>query len=252
MIKDQCIMRPGDQGDGVSFWDGASHVVEDSVIDLSACDLDEIDEALGVTYGSSVVVKNCVIRGAGKLVLCGCGDADKVAVETGKIVVFKDCILENFGRRGPEVQDGMQVTLHNCLIRNWGDPDRFNVRSFGAWAHGENSIIMAANCVFWQDNGRFGRYWFKDLIGHIGQAFNDTKFRGLFSRDAWRPGNCRALVASDGGYVRADNCWANHSWLAIENHHDAMGEAQAMSIVGTLENMKHRLYAKFGLPDETY
>ena len=88
---------------------------------------------MGVVWGSSAVFRRCVIRGAGKLVLCGSGDTDKLNVERGKTVIFEDCILEDFGRRGPEAQSGMRVMLRGCLIRNWGAPDRFDVRSFASW-----------------------------------------------------------------------------------------------------------------------
>lgn len=245
-MKNQLITQPGLQGDGVTFWDGMPHVLSDSVIDLSGCDLDDIDEALGITYGSSAVITNCVLRGAGKLVLCGCGDKDQAEIERGKTVVFRNCIFEDFGRRGPEVQDGMKVFLENCLIRNWGAPERFTVRSFGAWAHGEGSSIIANNCIFWQDFGRFGQHWFKDLIGHIGQAFNDRKLAGLFSKDAWRPGNCRGLIASDGGYVEANNCYANYDWIVIENLNSEMHESDALRLKADLYSMAVALANNLG------
>ena len=94
--------------------------MEDSIIDLSACPLERLDEAAGITWGSRAIFRRCVIRGAGKLILCGSGDADKLAVERGKVVIFEDCILEDFGRRGPEVQSCMWIILRRCLIRNWG------------------------------------------------------------------------------------------------------------------------------------
>lgn len=246
IIKDRHITSPGDQNDGLCLWDGNEHTVENCLIDLSDCDLSDIDEAVSVTYGSSAVFRNCVIRGAGKLALCGCGDESIAPREFGKTVTFNHCILENFGRRGPEVQDGMRVYLVDCLIRNWGDPDRFTVRSFGAWAHGYQSMILANHCVFQQDNGKRGKHWFKDLIGHIGQAWNDRKLAGLFSKDVWRPGNCRALVASDGGLVVATRCFSSPDWVVLEERRDDISSDEAKKLVQELEEMRRKLYAKFG------
>lgn len=116
----QTITAPDAGGHGLDMSNGQDWLVEDCLIDLSACPLDQLDEAVGVVWGSSAVFRRCVIRGAGKLVLCGSGDTDKLNVERGKTVTFEDCILEDFGRRGPEAQSGMRVMLRGCLIRNWG------------------------------------------------------------------------------------------------------------------------------------
>lgn len=118
-VAGQRITAPDAGGHGLGISDGQSWLVEDSIIDLSACPLERLDEAAGITWGSRAIFRRCVIRGAGKLILCGSGDADKLAVERGKVVLFEDCILEDFGRRGPEVQSGMRVILRDCLIRNW-------------------------------------------------------------------------------------------------------------------------------------
>lgn len=224
-------IHPG--GDGISCCDGEHYNIKNCCVDFTAQPLDNIDEALGVTWGSTAIVTNSYFVGAGKLILCGSGDEDKIELECGKSVLFKDCTFSHFGRRGPEVQDGMEVILENCLICNWGAPDRFTVRSFGAWAHGKGSRIIAYNCIFWQDY-RFGRHWFQDMIGHIGQAWNDSGVRGLFSKDAWRPGNCRGLVASDGGYVEAHNCYRNHDWIVIENCKSFMDESEVHALAKRL------------------
>ena len=117
-VAGQRITAPDAGGHGLGISDGQSWLVEDSIIDLSACPLERLDEAAGITWGSRAIFRRCVIRGAGKLILCGSGDADKLAVERGKVVIFEDCILEDFGRRGPEVQSCMWIILRRCLIRN--------------------------------------------------------------------------------------------------------------------------------------
>lgn len=92
-IAGQRITAPDAGGHGLGISDGQSWLVEDSIIDLSACPLERLDEAAGITWGSRAIFRRCVIRGAGKLILCGSGDADKLAVERGKVVIFEDCIL---------------------------------------------------------------------------------------------------------------------------------------------------------------
>ena len=100
-VREQRITAPDAGGHGLDMSDGQSWLVEDSIIDLSACPLERLDEAAGITWGSRALFRRCVIRGAGKLLLCGSGDADKLAVERGNTVIFEDCIIEDFGRRSP-------------------------------------------------------------------------------------------------------------------------------------------------------
>lgn len=55
-----------------------------------------------------------------------------------------------------------------------------------------------------------------DLVGHVGQAWNDEGLRGLFRLQTWIPGVCRGLTAGLGGKVRAVNCTSNKWWIRIE------------------------------------
>ena len=191
-----------------------------------------------MTWGSSAVFRRCIIRGAGKLVLCGSGDAAKAAMERGKVAIFEDCILEDFGRRGPEAQSGMRVMLRGCLIRNWGALERFDVRSFAAWAH-HGGDIEAVDCVF--DQSRAWRGWHimvRDWLAHLGQAWNDEGLRGLLRPANWLPGVCRGLVATAGGQVRAENCHATRWWIRLEGHRGPhMSRSQAQALMARLENM---------------
>lgn len=221
VIERQRITRPGQLGlgftpdDGLGLWQPREYIVRDCIIDLSALPLEALDEAVGVTWGASAVFRRCVIRGAGKLILCGSGDPGKAELEQGRRVLFEDCLLENFGRRGVEVQAGMRVTLKGCLVRNWGKPDRHTVRDFGAWAH-HGGRIDAVGCVFWQDH--FSRPWrqfWGDFVARIGQAWNDEGWRGLLRLSTWLPGVCLALRATAGGKVCAWCCWRNRWWIAL-------------------------------------
>lgn len=233
-------------GDGLGLSDGQHWIVEDSIIDLSGWKLGEIDECVGVTWGCSATFCRCHIKGAGKLFLCGCGDSGKVAIESGKRVELIDCILEDGGRRFPEVQDGMHVVMHGCLVKNWGAPDRFSVRSFGAWAH-KGGKIDAYLCVFWQDSfWRPLKQMWADLVDHIGQAFNDEDWRALLRPSTYLPGVCRGLFATDGGEVYSWRCWKNRWWIMLPwRKTTAMMEKEdAMKMVAELEGMAARLDAE--------
>lgn len=241
IIERRRITAPPEyKGDGLGLTDGRDYIVRSCIIDLSLWPLDYMDESASVTKGSSARFENCVIRGAGKLFLTGCGDADWYPAEKGKSVTFYHCILEDFGRRGPEVQDGMYVGMRECLIRNWGITSRFDTRSFAGWAH-NGGYIWAQDCVFWQDKFRWSNF-FKDLGEHIGQAWNDEGLLGVLRPSTWIPGQCKALFATDGGKVRAENCYKNKWWLRIQggNHH-RMDKKQAIALIEQLEAMKRGL-----------
>ena len=249
VIEHQRITKPGQLGlgftpdDGLGLWLNREYIVRECIIDLSALPLEELDEAAAVTWGASATFERCVIKGAGKLLLCGSGDAHKREVEQGRRVWLKDCVLEDFGRRGPEVQAGMRVVLEDCLIRNWGKPDRHTVRDFGAWAH-HGGRIDAVGCVFWQDT--FWRPWrqfWGDCVGRVGQAWNDERWRGLLRLSTWLPGVCLALRATAGGEAFAWCCWRNRWWIAFPWRRTTalMAKADALKLVADLEDMAARL-----------
>ena len=221
--------------DGLGLFDGHEYLVHDCIIDMSGAE--DVDEAAAVTWGCSAEFRRCIIRGAGKLFLCGSGDKDKRSVEDGKTVTLENCILENFGRRGTEVQCGMQVTMRNCLIRNWGDPDYFDVRNFGSWAHDEGSIY-AFQCVFWQDLFRRPlKQFFKDIANHVGEAIHERGLIALICPSSYVPGVCRALTASDGGDVSAVMCYKNHWWMSVQNADGKMDADDAKELIDSLEAM---------------
>ena len=246
-LRKQRITSPKwEGGDGLELKDGKNWVVEDSIIDLSDCDLDEIDECTGITHGCTATFRRCWIRGAGKLILCGCGDEQYIESETGKRVEIYDSLLEDGGRRFPEVQSGMSAHLEGCLIRNWGDPSRFDTRNFGAWAHA-GGTIEAVSCVFWQDKflrpvGQF----VKDIANHIGQAVNDSGLKALFRGTTYLPGVCRGLMAGPGGVVKAYDCYRNHSWIRLEGFDYGMPKDKALEQVARLKEMAKRLDAELG------
>ena len=244
LLSNKIITEPPHIGaDGVGLTSGNHWEIWDCIIDMTNVPDKAVDEAVGITWGCSANFHDCVIRGAGKLILCGCGDDEKRSLEEGRRVTFDHCLLENFSRRGPEVQDGMHCTLRSCVVRNWGFLDKFNVRAFGAWAH-KGGSIEAVDCVFEQP-GKYApfNYWIKDHLAHLGQAFNDSKLFGIFSKNAWRSGFRRALTASAGGSVTAHHCRTNHKEIYIENNSDVMDKLMADDLVGELETMYTKLKA---------
>ena len=69
--------------DGLGIYGGGEYLVHDCIIDLSEYDVDDVDEVVAVTWGSSATFRRCLIRGSGKLFLCGSGDNDKICYEQG-------------------------------------------------------------------------------------------------------------------------------------------------------------------------
>lgn len=226
LLGRKLINSPNLDGDGITLCDGEHYYIQDVIVDLSDWNTDEIDEAIGITWGCSAVISNCIFTGAGKLVLCGSNDPDKADVEKGKEVIFNNCVFEHFGRRGPEVQCGMKVQLNDCFILDWGSDDRFDTRNFGAWVHGEGSELTAVNCIFGQHSLGRGKHWFKDWYNHLGQAINDEGILSIFKKRSWVSGRRRALTASNGGIARAINCYKSSDELIIDGLESEMSEME--------------------------
>jgi len=199
------------------------HAVQSEWIDLFSHSIEKIDECFSVVRGGSAIVKNCIFEGAEKVSLIGCGDSEWYATEQGKWVIFENCIFRKGSRRMPEVQSGMVVLLINCIIEDWCLPERQptnpkKARGFGAWAH-DGGIIIAINCTFNQNLPFWRGGWkfmISDLLGHLGNAWNESGIFGILNPLSWIPGVCRGLTASDGGFVKAVNCKKNHWWIRIE------------------------------------
>ena len=214
--------------------------LHDCIIDLDNLPLKNQDEAVAVTWGSSARIVNCVIRNAGKLILLGSGDEDHRADEEKKEVTLEYCLLEQFGRRGPEVQCGMICNLKNCIIRNWGWSDQFTVRSFGAWAH-DGGIINATNCVFVNENTLHLRQRIQDRIYHISQAVQDNGIKALFKKLTYTAGWKRGLTASDTGKVTATHCYASDN-VIVQNNTNPMKEAEAEELAKTLKHIENSIW----------
>lgn len=221
-------------GDGIMVrGDDGETVVRRCVVEFSGVPLEDMDEAASFVQGANARVVQCRFTGAGKLVLCGSGDTPEL--DAGAHVTFEECIFSGFGRRAPEAQDGVRITLHRCFIKDWGTPERFTVRSFGAWAH-HGAMITASQCVFWQSRAWPGlRQALTDLGNWIGWSFNQRSLRPL---DYLLPGQFRALTASQGGRVLATYCYKNRWWLRVAGHvGPRMRKKDALDLVTYLESV---------------
>ena len=127
-------------------------------------------------------------------------------------IEFDHCVFKDFGRRGPEAQDGATVILNKCVIWSWGIRDLFSVRSFAGWAHTDASIVMN-DCVLIQEHFNQSG-WLNMLIdigNHIGNDFNE----GSLSLRSLIPGTMRGLYASTGGRVEFNDSYKPW-WVYVE------------------------------------
>ena len=221
--------------DGIGHYKRDNLEVTNCIVDLLNVDKNDQDEAISVTYGGSATFINCVFKHAGKLCLIGSGDEFKRGVEKNKIVVFKYCLFENFGRRGPEVQSGMHCYLDHCVIRNWSIPLQFNVRSFGAWAH-NGGTIEATNCVFINSNFLNFKQKVQDRIYHISQAVLDNGIKALFDKKTYIAGWRRGLTQSDTGRVQASKCYASKG-VILENCVSTMSGIDKDNLIRVIEDI---------------
>ena len=178
---------------GMQLMDERHYTITDTIIDLMNTPLDQLDEALSVTWGAPATFRRCLFRGTGKLVLIGSGDKDKAEIERGKYATFEECVFMDFGRRGIEVQAPMSARVGRCVFMGWGDPRRFDVRNFATWTHGL-TLTSVSNSIYWQASTRRPlRQTVVDVANHIGQAVNDKGVKALFLPRTYRRGVLRAV-----------------------------------------------------------
>lgn len=250
-LKNRYIASPGTLGgpfnhdDGIGLAGDYTLSVKNCVVDFSSLPIGDAyqDESAAITRGCEAAFERCIIKGAGKLFLMGCGDEDWKSAEWRKTVRLTNCILEDGGRRFPEVQDGMDCTLTRCLIQHWSDPDRFNVRGFGAWAH-DDGRIFANGCVFiGTPKGAIPlSQRIRDRAAHIGQAVNDEGLKALFQRKTYVPGWERALFATDGGEVRAYQCWFGDG-LYTDSNESPMCYEDALTAIKYFDELRKSIYS---------
>lgn len=250
-VSNKYITKPGQldpkyftHDDGIGCVTDNVYYIHDSIVDFSALDLDEQDEACAFTWGGHGTIERCLIRGAGKLFMLGSGDKDHRPLEIGRRVIVRDSILEDFGRRGPEVKCGMTCEMTRCLVKHWARPDRFTVRSFGAWAY-DGGIINAMNCIFIpyeKDEIPFCQR-VKDCANWIGEMVRLDGLKALLNPKTYIPGRRRALVATGNGSVMANQC-AFVGDCYTDSNDDPMTEYEAEVLYESLERMREALEEK--------
>lgn len=239
---------PGD--DGVTVYGPAvSTEIIQRVFDFRDAPQNTLDECVDSVNGAVLRVAGCLFIGGIKAVLCGNGDAPINDIRYGR-VEFEDCVFIDCGRRCPEAQDGVTVTMRRCWVHGWGQ--RFDTRAFGAWANRYGTII-AEDCIFTQPfSNRFGLGLWRscsDIAHHIGQAVNDLGFAALLRSRSYLPGTCRGLTADTGGRVLATRCWRNRPWIRIDNCKKFVGLADALDIVQQIDRaMPPAAFQRLNIP----
>ena len=215
-------------------------IVRNCILDLRSVPLAQQDEAISGVCGANVEMHHTLVIGAKKAMLCGNGDWPEQDRAHGEWLI-NGCVFINCGRRCPEAQDGVRVTMRNSWVHDWGYPP-FSVRAFGAWARTGASII-AENCLFTQS--AFFRLPFKeffdDVGGHFGEAWNDRPSK---LRDYLLPGLCRGLTAARGAHVEATSCYTNKRWIRLENSRSPIDRRAAGVLVGMFQQHLHPEYER--------
>lgn len=236
------LSSPGE--DALTLWGPEPTLVDSCVFDFSQIPLKDQDEQIDGVRGAQVHLKNSLLLLGKKAILAGNGDypeEDKAHASW----IIENCLIWGAGRRCPDAQDGTQVVMRNCWIHGWGQA--FDVRAFGAWAR-TGARITVENCIFTQNLTVSPVKMILDLIGHIGQYYNDYGISGLLKPKAYLPGICRGLMADTGGTVSALSCFTNKPWILLENRQKDMTEYEARDLIKYLEPIIPEVEKRIGLP----
>ena len=235
-------------GDGI-IASGPGHVtvISDKVFDWRDVPTSQQDEVISSKNGANVRIQRCLIIGGIKALLAGNGDHPGNDARYARWDL-EDCVIMDAGRRCPEVQDGVELTMRRCWVHNWGR--RFDVRAFAGWAH-RGGKIVAEDCLFTQEDGLFSlglRDTMIDLANHVGQAINDQGLAALLRLRTYLPGVCRALTSDTGGLALATRCYRNRSWIQLENCDPYLSRAEAIKIAERIDAaMPSQAHARLGV-----
>ena len=224
---------PGNDGLTVYGKDGSIEIIG-RIFDFRDVPAADQDEVLSGVDGAVVRLRGCAILGGIKAILAGNSDHPCADVKTADWGM-EDCVIIGAGRRCPEAQDGVSITMRRCWVHNWGRT--FDVRAFGAWAH-RGAKIIAEDCIFTQSGGLFGlgvSNTFTDIANHIGQAVNDNGLRALLRTRTYLPGVCRGLTADTGGLALATRCYRNRRWIQLDGCNNYIDIVAARRIVECIE-----------------
>ncbi len=198
------------------------YIFSECVFDNEGIEPDAYDEGVALVNAPSVLFYRCRFAHWGKAVLVGNGDHSDADKDLR--VTFNECIFEHNGRRSPYIQFG-KATLNNCLIKDWGDPDYFYLKSHGLRV-GKEASCEVNNSVFVQEN-----FW----PGNI-----KTFFKDVFNQYSpiLLPGNCRGAYAEKGGNLTINHCYKNSMfvWFSAKNN-DPMSKEEAEEKIKYLETV---------------
>ena len=188
-------------GDG-SFNEEPTYIFHKCVFDNAGIKSDSYDEGAALINAPNVVFDQCRFSHWGKAVLVGNGDYEEN--DKNLRVVFKDCVFENNGRRSPYIQYGKAV-LDGCLIKNWGDPEYFYLKSHGLRV-GSSAECDVVDSIFIQE-----KFWpgFKNFFSDITNQYDPVLI----------PGNFRGAYAETGGRISLKHCYKNSKlvWFSEKN-----------------------------------
>ena len=195
-------------------------------MDNSGIQPDAYDEGCALVNAPSVVFRRCRFRGWGKACLVGNGDHPTEDNHFLK-VTFDSCIFEGCGRRSPYIQFG-NATLCSCLIRNWGDPNYFYLKSHGLRV-GPTASCTVSNTIFWQDC--FFPGW-KNFWSDVCSQYDPPLI----------PGNFRGAYSEKGGNLELSGCYFNSPWIYHNGKVDGrMSEADANRLLRSLDSIVPKL-----------
>lgn len=201
------------------------YIFTECIFDNEGIQVNTYDEGVALVNAPSVVFNKCRFTHWGKAALVGNGDHND-ADENLK-VTFNDCIFECNGRRSPYIQYGNAI-LNNCLIKNWGDPEYFYLKSHGLRV-GKDASCEVNNCVFIQE-----KFWpgFKNFFSDIFHQYSPILL----------PGNFRGAYAEKGGSLELNHCYKNSIfvWFSSKNK-NPMSKKEAEEKIKYLETVVPKL-----------
>lgn len=178
------------------------YVFQECVFDNIGIPPDSYDEGVALINAPNAVFDRCRFAHLGKAALVGNGDF--VENDKNLKVVFRNCIFEHNGRRSPFIQYG-QAVVDGCLIKNWGDPEYFYLKSHGLRV-GRKAECSVKDTVFIQN-----KFWpgLKNFISDIKNQYAPILI----------PGNCRGAYAEPGGTIKIEHCYKNSKmiWFSSKN-----------------------------------
>lgn len=201
------------------------YIFRECVFDNEDIEPDSYDEGVALVNAPTVVFNRCRFTHWGKAALVGNGD--HVEEDVNLRVTFNECVFEHNGRRSPFIQYG-QATLNDCLIKDWGDPKYFYLKSHGLRV-GKDASCEVNNSVFIQE-----KFWpgFKNFFTDVFNQYSPILI----------PGNFRGAYAENAGRLKINHCYKNSIFVWFsEKNNNPMSKKEAKEKEEYLETVVPRL-----------